>query len=66
MLDRTLAPPFIRSTSFDLIKPVKTVLANGAELYFVLGGSQNVCKVELIFPVPLDTKNGAMYFISKC
>jgi predicted Zn-dependent peptidase len=67
MLDRTLAPPFIRSTSFDLIKPVKTVLANGAELYFVLGGSQNVCKVELIFPAGrwYEKAWGAGYFTSQ-
>ncbi|HTE30223.1 MAG TPA: pitrilysin family protein [Chryseolinea sp.] len=64
MLDRTLAPPFIRSTTFDLIKPVKTISENGCEIYFVLGGGQNVCKVELIFPAGRWHENvwGAAYF----
>jgi len=67
MLDRTLAPPFIRTTSFDLIKPSKTVLANGAELYFVLGGTQNVCKVEIILPAGrwYEKVWGAGYFTSQ-
>jgi len=50
MLDRAIAPPFNRSTSFDLIHPIKNSVAKGAEVYFVLGGSQDVSKVELLFP----------------
>ncbi|MEJ7645143.1 MAG: pitrilysin family protein [Chryseolinea sp.] len=67
MLDRKLAPPFIRSTSFDLIRPVKTVLTSGAELYFVLGGTQNVCKVEIIIPAGRWHEKvwGAAYFTSQ-
>ncbi len=67
MLDRTLAPPFVRSTSFDLIHPVKVVLKNGAEVYFILGGTQNVCKIELIFPAGrwYEKFVGAGYFSSQ-
>ncbi len=67
MLDRTLAPPFNRSTSFNLIVPEKVVLSNGAELYFILGGTQEVCKVELIFPAGrwFEKKWGASYFTSQ-
>lgn len=67
MLDRTLAPPFVRSTSFELIKPLKKILSSGAEAYFVLGGSQNVCKVEVIFPAGKwnETVWGASYFCSQ-
>ncbi len=67
MLDRKLAPPFIRSTSFDLIHPIKTILENGAELYFVLGGSQNVCKIEIILPAGrwYEKAWGAAYFTSQ-
>lgn len=67
MLDRTLAPPFNRSTSFDLILPKKNVLGNGAEVYFVLGGTQDVCKVELIFPAGrwFEKVWGASYFSSQ-
>lgn len=48
MLDRTLAPPFNRSTHFQLIQPEKITLPNGIQTYFVSGGSQDVIKVELI------------------
>ena len=50
MLDRTIAPPFNRSNTFELIQPEKEILKNGAEAYFVLGGTQEVSKVEIVFP----------------
>src|SRR5690349_19327513 len=67
MLDRTLAPPFNRSTSFVLIEPEKDVTRGGAEIFFVLGGSQEVCKVELIFPAGrwYEKSWGASYFSSQ-
>ncbi len=67
MVDRTIAPPFNRSTSFDLIHPVKQVVVNGAEVYFILGGSQDVSKVELIFPAGrwFEKFPGASYFSSQ-
>jgi len=67
MLDRTLAPPFNRDTSFDLIHPAKNILGNGAEVYFILGGTQDVCKVELIFPAGrwFEKVWGASYFSSQ-
>jgi len=67
MLNRTLAPPFNRSTSFNLIQPKKTVSAHGAEVYFVLGGTQDVCKVELIFPAGrwFEKVLGASYFTAQ-
>ena len=67
MLDRTFAPPFNRSTSFDLIHPSKKTVASGAEIYFVLGGTQDVSKVELIFPAGrwFEKTWGASYFTSQ-
>ncbi|MBA4054443.1 MAG: hypothetical protein C0490_07015 [Marivirga sp.] len=67
MLDRTIAPPFNRSTSFNLIHPVKNIVTNGAEVYFVLGGSQDVSKVELLFPAGrwFEKFWGASYFSSQ-
>ena len=67
MLDRTLVPPFNRSTSFVLIEPEKHNTRNGAEVFFVLGGSQEVCKVELIFPAGrwYEKAWGASYFSSQ-
>ncbi|MBT1702002.1 M16 family metallopeptidase [Chryseosolibacter indicus] len=49
MLDRKTPPPFARSTSFDLLKPVKKTLPNGIDIFFISGGEQEVIKVELIF-----------------
>jgi zinc protease len=67
MLDRTLAPLFNRTTDFELLHPQKVVTASGAEMYFVLGGSQDVSKVELIFPAGrwVEKVWGASYFSSQ-
>jgi predicted Zn-dependent peptidase len=67
MLDRTLAPPFNRTTDFELLHPEKVATASGAEIYFVLGGSQDVSKVELIFPAGrwVEKVWGASYFSSQ-
>ncbi len=50
MLDRTIAPPFNRSNTFELIRPAKKILKNGADAYFILGGTQEVSKIEIVFP----------------
>jgi zinc protease len=64
MLDRTLAPPFNRSTSFELIQPQKKILKGGAEAYFILGGTQEVSKVEIVFTAGrwVEKNWGASYF----
>lgn len=49
MLDRSAAPPFVKSTSFDLINPDIRELSNGLKVFFVPGGSQSVLKIEFIF-----------------
>lgn len=49
MLDRTVAPPFVKSPSFHLITPRVQALSNGARIFLVPGGSQDVLKIELIF-----------------
>jgi zinc protease len=48
MLDRTVAPPFNRSTRFDLLQPEKITFKNGIDSYFVSAGQQEVIKIELI------------------
>jgi zinc protease len=48
MLDRTVAPPFNRSTRFDLLQPEKISLKNGIDSYFISAGQQEVIKIELI------------------
>src|SRR5215216_848387 len=48
MLDRTVAPPFNRSTRFDLLQPEKVTLGNGIDSWFISAGQQDVIKIELI------------------
>lgn len=64
MLDRKVAPPFVKSSSFNLINPEEKQLANGAQLFFVSGGSQNVLKIELVFQSGkwFEGQPGAAYF----
>jgi zinc protease len=64
MLDRTLAPPFNKSTAFNVLLPERQTLQNGVETYFVSGGNQEVVRVELIFPAGrwFEKKWGAAYF----
>jgi predicted Zn-dependent peptidase len=67
MLDRTVAPPFNRSTSFDLIRPRIVHTTGGSALHFVVGGTQEVCKIELLFPAGrwYETTPGVSYFTSQ-
>jgi predicted Zn-dependent peptidase len=67
MLDRTVAPPFNRSISFDLIKPLIVHTSGGGVLHFVVGGTQEVCKVELLFPAGrwYERTAGASYFTAQ-
>ena len=64
MLDRTVAPPFVRSSSFNLITPQEETLPNGVHLFFVPGGSQEVLKIEMIFEAGrwFEDKGGAAHF----
>ncbi|MEO7991869.1 MAG: pitrilysin family protein [Chryseolinea sp.] len=64
MLDRTLAPPFNKSTAFNLLLPERQTLQNGVEAFFVSGGNQEVIRVELVFPAGrwFERKWGAAYF----
>lgn len=64
MLDRKIAPPFVKTTTFDLIAPKENKLSNGLSLFFVSGGFQDVLKIELIFEAGrwFEEKYGAAYF----
>lgn len=66
MLDRTAAPPYIQSTTFDLLQPRRKQLLNGVDLFFVAGGSQDVLKVELLFKAGRWNESvfGASHFTS--
>lgn len=49
MLDRTIAPPFVKTSSFNLITPEERKLPNGIDVFFIPGGFQDVLKIELVF-----------------
>lgn len=67
MPDRTVAPPFVKSASFDLIQPETLSLPNGAQVFFVPGGSQDVMKIEFIFDAGrwFEYKTAASYFTAQ-
>lgn len=67
MLDRTLPPPFKRSGSFELHQPDKKTLPNGAPLYLIHGGEQDVIKIELIAQAGrwVEQAPGAAYFAAQ-
>lgn len=48
MLDRSIAPPFQKTTQFELIEPEYVRLTNGIDMYVVAGGEQEVIKIEVI------------------
>src|SRR3954464_8131319 len=66
MVDRSVTPDFVKSTSFDLINPERLRLANNLELFLVHGGSQDVLKIELVFNAGrwYETKWGSAFFTS--
>ncbi|HEX8041125.1 MAG TPA: pitrilysin family protein [Chryseosolibacter sp.] len=66
MLNRKAAPPFVSSSSFNLIRPEENALPNGVRVFFVSGGSQDVLKIELIFDAGkwFERTPGAAYFTS--
>ncbi len=49
MLDRTVQPAFVKSSTFSLLQPETHILTNGLPLTVVRGGEQNVVKVEFVF-----------------
>jgi zinc protease len=66
MLDRKTPPPFVYSTSFDLIKPVTSRLPNNIDVFFIHGGEQEVIKIELVFKAGrwFEQIAGVSYFTS--
>ena len=67
MPDRTVAPPFVKSASFDLIQPEKFSLPNGVQVFVVAGGSQDVVKIEFVFEAGrwFEDKTAASYFTAQ-
>ncbi len=49
MLDRTLSPPFVKSTSFNLPQVSKRTLSNGIEVLHLDNVQQELVKIEIVF-----------------
>lgn len=49
MVNRSSAPPFVKSTTFNLLKAERHPLSGTNELFFVSGGDQDLVKIELVF-----------------
>jgi len=66
MLDRNTPPPFVRSTSFELLKPLSITVPAGATILFVAGGMQDVLHIELIFNAGrwFEQETGVSHFTS--
>lgn len=64
MLDRTIAPAYNQDTSYSLLTPKIKRLTNGVDVVYVIGGSQEVLKIDLIFRAGrwYESKWGAAYF----
>jgi predicted Zn-dependent peptidase len=64
MLDRTIAPAYNQDTSYSLLTPKIKKLNNGVDVIYVIGGLQEVLKIDLIFKAGrwYESKWGAAYF----
>lgn len=64
---RSIAPPFVKSVSFDLIKPDIETLPNGLQTFFIAGGAQDVLKIEFVFEAGrwFERKTAAAHFTSQ-
>ncbi len=49
MLDRKTQPAYTLNNTFNLLQPEQVALSNGANVFFIHGGDQEVVKLELIF-----------------
>jgi zinc protease len=64
MLDRTIAPAFRQNNTLEILKAEVNHLPNGVTSYAVIGGLQEVLKIEIIFRAGrwYEEKSGAAHF----
>ncbi len=48
-MNRTLAPEVSHEYNFDLIEPEKVSLSNGVDIYYIEGGKQDVCRIDVLY-----------------
>jgi len=58
-MNRTLAPKVSHDYKFDLIEPEKVSLSNGVDIYYIEGGKQDVCRIDVLYKAGniFETKN---------
>jgi predicted Zn-dependent peptidase len=49
MIDRIQQPEISHAYNFDLIEPEKQSLPNGVDIYYIEGGKQDVCRIDVLF-----------------
>ncbi len=49
MTNRTLQPEISHQYNFDLIDPDKHTLKNGVDIYYIQGGKQDVCRMDVLY-----------------
>lgn len=67
MLNRKIAPPFLKSTSFLLPNPKTFQLTNGINLHSIEGVQQDIIKIEFIFKAGkwFESKVGLAHFTAQ-
>lgn len=49
MMNRIIQPEISHQYNFDLIDPEVQVLPNGVEIYYIQGGKQDVCRIDVLY-----------------
>lgn len=48
-MNRNIAPEVSHEYNFDLIEPEKVSLSNGVDIYYIEGGKQDVCRIDVLY-----------------
>lgn len=64
MVNRKIAPSFVKSTQFELLDAEVFQLAGNNKIHFITGGDQEVVKIELVFPAGrwFESSSGISHF----
>jgi predicted Zn-dependent peptidase len=49
MTNRTIQPEITHNYNFELIHPEQKILSNGVEVYYIEGGKQDVCRIDILY-----------------
>ena len=67
MLDRKIAPPFVKKNSLHLPESIQIDLSSGLQIHCIEGVRQNILKVELVFKAGkwFESKVGLSHFTAQ-